>query len=516
MKPKTSRPGPGIRTQIVASVVLATLLGFGAVLAFSADLIQTAFDHERDTVTRELLRVIATELSSATPEEAQRKLDAWTPDPDAPLRCPALLLPDHTLDVGAVARLQPCVASQELGSVLEALRGAASEAPHVLTTSQGRTVVLTAAPLPPGPLREAYGATTRLLMVSDQTRAAEWRLALLTLETLFALAALILVCVVAYAVLVRLVARPLERVLRASERVAEGLTDAAVPAHGGAELQALVMAFNRLARARSELETKLHHRESELKFVNERQELLKATLVRAGKLGSVGQIAAGLAHEVGNPLGTVHGYLELLRRTDVSDEERKSYATECLDAVARIDGLVRELLDYSRGDVDEVDPDARCEVRDVVRRCVTLVGGQKRFRDIALSVESDDGPPYFAPLSAQRLQQVLLNLLINAADAIAERPRGATTESGRIVVTVDGDPREVRLHVADNGPGIPVAVRRKMFDAFFTTKDTGQGTGLGLAISLSIVHTAKGEIDVESQVGRGTKFTVRLPRAGGA
>jgi signal transduction histidine kinase len=222
-------------------------------------------------------------------------------------------------------------------------------------------------------------------------------------------------------------------------------------------------------------------------------------MVAQEKLATVGRLAAGVAHEVGNPLAAVIGYADLLLHDEPPGGARRDALERIRRETGRISGIVADLLDYSRPVTGAVEP---VQLGATAEAAVSLVRPQARFRDVAVENRI---PPSLAPaaLAASRLVQVLVNLLLNAADAM----------DGRGTVVLDG--REVggalELTVRDSGPGVAPELAATIFDPFFTTKDPGHGTGLGLAISRSIARAYGGDLILASD-GPGATFVVRLPR----
>lgn len=261
--------------------------------------------------------------------------------------------------------------------------------------------------------------------------------------------------------------------------------------------------------------------------------------VRAEKLAGIGRLAAGVAHEIGNPLGAVIGYAHVLRARCAGDAQ----ASEVLEGIeresARIDRIVRSLLDYARPRRNTVN---RADLNDVVRSATQLLTDQGVFRRIELSVFLDPESPVVRG-ERHELEQMLVNLLLNAADAM-ERSGRLSVVTHRVspnalaqsVVRRGDDPPGaavarrlaprvqhwlestqpvdiLKLVVADSGPGIPEEDAERIFDPFFTTKVPGQGTGLGLAIVARVVDDLRGTIWVQRAREGGAAFHVLLPGA---
>lgn len=238
---------------------------------------------------------------------------------------------------------------------------------------------------------------------------------------------------------------------------------------------------------------------------------MQQKLVVADRLASVGLLAAGVAHEVNNPLAYVLNNVEISRKelTGIgADAEiaRRSLSV-ALDGVDRIRAIVRDLLSLSRGDYRSSDA---VDVRAVAASTLALAA-----RDIERTARlvQDFGPVPLVAASESRIALVLLNLVSNALDAMRGRPR----EAHELRVTIRRSPDgRVALEVSDTGDGLSAADLPRVFEPMFTTEHTGHGTGLGLAIAQRLVLDVGGEILVESEVGRGTTFRVLVPVAGSA
>jgi signal transduction histidine kinase len=312
-----------------------------------------------------------------------------------------------------------------------------------------------------------------------------------------------------------IVTRPLGAILAAVARVKGGDRDATVRVAAGDEIGSLAGHFNemmaRVNQFSRELESRvqmatgeLDRRYSEVRRLNEQLLSMQKSLVQSERLALLGRMMAQVAHEVGTPLHSVAGHLELLRR-DLTAHVVSADAARRLaivDAqVARVIEIIAELLDVTRRvpaergvvDVNRLVADTS----DLLRPAFDSAG---LTLDIALAPRR----PLVSGHAGQ-LQQVVLNLLTNALDAT---PRG-----GRVSVVTRVASREVVTDVSDTGPGIPLAERKEIFEAFFSTKQPGRGTGLGLFISSQIVREHGGRIDLESEEGAGSTFSVALPAA---
>jgi len=226
---------------------------------------------------------------------------------------------------------------------------------------------------------------------------------------------------------------------------------------------------------------------------------LEQQVLNAEKLASIGKLAAGVAHEINNPLGGILNCLYNLRKKSVSLERATEYLASMEEGLRRVQKIVRQLLDFSQQHDPELAP---TEVNAIIERVLTLTSYAFEGTRVRLHRELGHELP---SLLADRhmLEQVLMNLILNAVQAI----RG----EGVVTVRSGHDGPWCTIEVEDTGCGIPPDVLPKIFDPFFTTKGQGEGTGLGLSVSLGIVERHGGEIAVKSQVSRGTTFIVRLP-----
>ncbi len=249
---------------------------------------------------------------------------------------------------------------------------------------------------------------------------------------------------------------------------------------------------NRIARADSE------------------KEMMNEQVVKTGKLASVGELAAGIAHEINNPVAIMveeAGWIGDLLEEEFQEGENLDEFRRALKQIRtqgkRCKEITHKLLSFARKTDSRVQD---VQINDVIEEIVALSAQRAKYSKITIdmSLEKDLPPLQF---SQSEFQQVLLNLINNAVDAM-EKPGGSLT----INSTLDGD--SVVIEVADDGPGIPEANLSRIFDPFFTTKPVGKGTGLGLSICYGIIKKMGGEIEVRSTMGVGTTFRIRIPAQG--
>ena len=225
-------------------------------------------------------------------------------------------------------------------------------------------------------------------------------------------------------------------------------------------------------------------------------------LVQAEKIASLGRLAAGVAHEINNPLAGILIYAELLQRELQGQAKAEPHVEEIINQTLRCQQIVTRLLEFSRQSLGQR---TLFDINEIINRCVHLIGHQALFLNIEIVPELDPGLPQIIGDPGE-LQQVFTNLLLNAADAVRDH--------GRITISSRPDPEGegVVFSITDTGPGIPPEIRDKIFEPFFTTKPPGKGTGLGLSIVFGVIQRHGGSIEMSSSPGGGTTFTIRLPR----
>jgi signal transduction histidine kinase len=231
---------------------------------------------------------------------------------------------------------------------------------------------------------------------------------------------------------------------------------------------------------------------------------LEQQVLHSEKLAALGRLAAGVAHEIGNPLTSISTFAQLLREMSQDDFTQKS-----LDIInthiQRITDIVRRMATFARADsltIKEV------QINDVLGATLDLMRLDKRMKSsVKISVILDPDLPRVLIDEAQ-ISQVFINIIINALDAM---PDGGTLSVGTRRGRDDRDSENIMISFTDTGTGIPPSDLQKIFDPFYTTKEAGKGTGLGLSLSYDIMRRFKGDIQVESEVGKGTVFTILIP-----
>ncbi len=345
----------------------------------------------------------------------------------------------------------------------------------------------------------------------------------------------------ARAMIQRRLLEPLEGMAEDARRIAAEEYDRRMKPGGSEELDSLAESLNAMADRLIANQEALARNIESLDATNRELVTARDEVVRSARLASVGTLAAGLAHEVGNPLGAVIGYLDLARRRPGVPEDQADLLDAASGEARRIDRIIRSLLSYARPRPEVHGSVAPGEVVDRVRR---LLDAQGRFEGVACRWEVPDTLPE-VQVDANHLEQVLVNLLLNALDAMEgageRRIRVAGLEEAWEPPVVpfrrEGDPpgtnyahrrrlamssegsrtrlleaqQVVVLLVEDSGPGIPDEIASRVFDPFFTTKEPGKGTGLGLAICSRLVEEMGGKIVLDRGYRAGARFRIILP-----
>lgn len=297
------------------------------------------------------------------------------------------------------------------------------------------------------------------------------------------------------------VLKPVKKLIKATEDISKGTFSYKVEMGEYREINTLAKSFNLMAERLEEKTDNLNRTINELKQINIELQTAQESLIRSEKLATTGRLAAGLAHEIGNPLGSITNYIDYLLKDKKLAEKNKDCLVRVENEVGRIDTIIHEFLNLaspSRGIITSVN------IKKTISDIVILLKHRKEFKDIIIEMKMPDDLPQLK-FDEQKLQQVLFNILLNAADAV--------NENAEIIITgeiLESD-EKVLLSILDNGKGIESKDLSRIFDPFFTTKEPGKGTGLGLSICQKIITDAGGEIIIESIAGAGTKVKIFLP-----
>ncbi|MDD2581062.1 MAG: ATP-binding protein [Desulfuromonadaceae bacterium] len=306
----------------------------------------------------------------------------------------------------------------------------------------------------------------------------------------------------------RLVNRPVNELLRHTERLAQGQLDCELTPTSNDELGELMCAFqlmtNNLRQARTDLEEWGRTLEEKVQERSDELQRMQMQLVHTEKLASLGELVAGIAHEINNPLSGILIFSSLIAKDIRLDPALKVDIETITGEAQRCAGIVKGLLEFARDYKPEM---IACDINQVLIDSLRLVECQTVFQNVTITRQLDSNLPEIMA-DQNHLKQVFINIFINAGQAMQELQQGDLL----IVTTPSDDPAGgVVIKISDSGGGVPEEQLGKLFDPFFTTKGTG-GTGLGLSVSYGIVQAHGGTIAAESAPGKGTTFVIRLPK----
>jgi PAS domain S-box-containing protein len=231
---------------------------------------------------------------------------------------------------------------------------------------------------------------------------------------------------------------------------------------------------------------------------------LERQLIHTQKMESIGTLAAGIAHEVGNPLASISALVQVAQRTS-NDPFVNEKLGLVKSQVTRISKIIRDLVDFSRPSNYELE---LTDINKVINEAVEITKVGTKAKDIIFETKLNPDIPML-PLISDQIQQVFVNILLNAVDAISDKKK--SNGINKITVTSENDGDNLILNFSDSGTGIKEENLVKVFEPFFTTKKEGKGTGLGLWVSYGIIKSFQGDIKIQSKSGEGTTFTIKLP-----
>lgn len=477
----------GIRAQLVVWLAALLALAFAPLFFAIANLARASFTQTWEQQSHALGRAVAAHVNEARAQRSDDDLEA-------------LLEAQIGHHVGAVGAYDQVGAiTQRVGgdvaSLLPAHVAPDREQTQTVTSARG-PALLVMVPGERGVVAVLLHTDPAAVRVGPLVRLVALYIGILGMALLF----------VVYVMMTRIVVAPIEQLSRAAGKVAEGNRELIVPKRGGRELVDLGLSLAKMTATIRAEEEQLRANVEQLQAAHADLQRAQDTVMRSERLASVGRLAAGLAHEIGNPISAILSFQELVLDGPLDDEQRE-FVVRMKRETERVNRILRDLLDFARpaakGTVDD-DEEGSASARDAIEQVVALVTPQKSLADVRIDVAIDDALPAVA-MKAERIEQVLLNLVLNAADVVP-KPDGVIHISARVAEN------GVSIAIEDNGGGIAPSVRGRVFEPFITTKDVGKGTGLGLAVCRGLVEAAGGEITVE-EGELGARFVVTLPAA---
>jgi two-component system NtrC family sensor kinase len=331
------------------------------------------------------------------------------------------------------------------------------------------------------------------------------------LSIVFTLIAILCISSILALFINRLVTKPVRDLVTATEKVAQGNLDIEVAAKTGDEISLLAVSFNHMVEDLKKANEKIQSWNIELeKKVEERTlklRLAREQLIQSEKMASMGVLASSVAHEINNPLQGILTYIKLMLKIVSGKEveskrlgDFKSYLQLMGTEIERCGDMVKNLLVFSKQSKPVI---GEADLNSIVKSCLRLLDNKIKLHNIEVDLTLPVQPP-ITYCDVKQIEQTLIALVINAIEAM---PGG-----GKISITVrDIDKQEAEIMVADTGTGISKENLSHIFDPFFTTKEEARSTGLGLFVAYGIIKEHKGSIEVNSEVGKGTRFRIRLP-----
>lgn len=325
---------------------------------------------------------------------------------------------------------------------------------------------------------------------------------------------LIVLTFLAYQRMVKLLIKPLQGLVKRAGEYRDDEAFYFLSDRKGDDVAALSTSLNSMLRRINTDREKLQDMVGALEEANRSLKRAQHEVIRAEKMASVGRLSAGIAHEIGNPVGIVLGYLELLKQEGLEPAQRLDFISRSIAEISRINTIIRQLLDLARSGVEE---DGEVHVHDLLTDLYDGLKDQPLLASLCTSLDlgAQDDMVYAV---ADKLRQVFLNIIMNAADAVKDN---GPEQGGMLTISTasvsaeleagQGEVAALEVSFVDNGSGITAENMEMIFDPFYTTKEPGKGTGLGLSVSYMIIENAKGRISAARGPEGGSVFTVLLP-----
>jgi signal transduction histidine kinase len=294
----------------------------------------------------------------------------------------------------------------------------------------------------------------------------------------------------------RQITTPIHKLIKAVQHIGKGNLDYKIKVSTNDEIQILATEFELM---REKLQESYQRMEEKISLRTEELQGAQAQIMHQEKMASLGLMAAGIAHEIGNPLTSISSMAQIIKRKN-TDDKTLEYVSNILKNIDRISRIVRELVDFSKPTTHKAAPS---DINEIITSAVGIIKYDRRSKNIRYALDLDIKLPKVTVV-ADHLMQVFLNILINAVDA----SEGVGEE---ITVSSHSENNNIVIVFKDEGCGIPQESLNRIFEPFYTTKDVGKGTGLGLTVSYGLIKKFKGEITVSSILNKGSVFTIRLP-----
>ena len=497
----TDSRAPGLRVQIILALAGLMVLAFVPLFFAVASVTRATLQGAREQSSRALGRAVAAEIGQV--RRGARDDAALTRALESHVGAGGV---DAICVFDASGRLVASAGDEREIASIRAPGQPYGEAAVTVHGTRGRALDVVVP-------HDDAAIVARLRTDEDADRAAPLVRLVALYMTTFALALLTF----AYFALTRLIVRPVDALVRATDRVASGARTLIVPKAGARELAMLAASVEAMTARLVADEAAMRSKVDELTATTRRLTETQSQLVRSDRMATVGRLAAGIAHEVGNPIAAILGMEDLMLDGDMPPDEQRDFLVRMKKETERINGVIRDLLDFARpekGDSESaIAVHEPADVRAVVSDLFALLKPQKTFKEVLLQSDLGDAP-IAVTLAPSRLTQVLLNVVMNAGAAIESARPSETARKGNVVTVrarIVG--KAARIDVEDTGPGIPESLIDRIFEPFVTTKEPGKGTGLGLAVCRGLVESAGGTIAVDASYDRGARIAIVLPLA---
>lgn len=306
-------------------------------------------------------------------------------------------------------------------------------------------------------------------------------------------------CFVMVSLVARKITHPIKVLTNGARSLSRGELDTRITTQSHDELGSLAQAFNDMAANLSANREELTKKNEALSTANENLKSMQEQLLRSERLAAIGQLAAGVSHEIDNPVGIILGHAELLLEDLKDDDPMREDVISIIEECRRCKRITGGLLGFARLPVGS---NTAVDLRTLIEEAVNSLRPQKLFKDLDLKVDSTE-ERFYVKGDADQLRQVLINILLNAAQAMDGK--------GLIHIFMEKSEDEVVINLDDSGPGIDEQNLEKIFQPFYSTKAQGQGTGLGLPLCRKLVEAQKGQIIAQKAPSGGARITMRLP-----
>jgi len=314
----------------------------------------------------------------------------------------------------------------------------------------------------------------------------------------------IIIVAISY-LMTRTITKPLSEMVEVTKAIALGDLNKEIKVDSKDEIGELAFSFNKmvesLKKMRLELEEWGNTLEQKVKKRTEELAAMQNTLMQSQRLASLGKLAAGIAHEINNPLGGILVLSSLVLEDLKKEDPHRENLQEVIKQTMRCRDIVKGLLQFSRQEEGKTE---YVKINDILNNTLSLIEKQALFLNIEVVKHLDDKLPFILG-DASQLQQVFMNIILNAVQAM--------DEVGKLAINTYHEPKDdmVIIEISDTGCGILEEMIDKIFDPFFTTKEVGEGIGLGLAIVYGIIVKHQSRITVKSKLNEGTTFTIKIP-----